>query len=53
MHHDGLSGRERAVLFALLAAARKVSNAELAALIGIRLDGEMRRRLNDLKLVES
>jgi hypothetical protein len=53
VQHDGLSGRERAVLFALLAEARKVSNPELAALIGIRLDGQMRRRLNDLKLVES
>ncbi len=53
MHQDGLSGRERSVLFALLAEARKVSNPELAALIGIRLDGKMRRRLNDLKLVES
>ena len=53
MHHDGLSGRERAVLFALLAEARQVSNAELHALIGIRLEGKVRRKLNELKLVES
>ena len=53
MHHDELSARERAVLFALLSAARKLSNAELQALIGIRLDGKERRKLNDLKLVES
>jgi hypothetical protein len=53
VHHDGLSARERAVLFALLSEARQLSNAELQALIGIRLEGKERRKLNDLKLVES
>jgi hypothetical protein len=53
VRHDELSARERAVLFALLSAARKLSNAELEALIGIRLEGKERRKLNDLKLVES
>ena len=53
MHHDELSARERAVLFALLSEARTLSNNELQALIGIRLDGKERRKLNDLKLVES
>jgi hypothetical protein len=53
VHHDELSARERAVLFALLSAARKLSNEELEALIGIRLAGKERRRLNELKLVES
>ena len=53
MHHDELSARERAVLFALLAAARKLSNSELEAQIGMRLEGKERRKLNDLKLVES
>ncbi|MGH3280480.1 MAG: hypothetical protein ACRDNW_15265 [Trebonia sp.] len=53
MHHDELPARERAVLFALLAAARKVSNSELETQIGMRLTGRERRRLNDLKLVES
>jgi hypothetical protein len=53
VHHDELSARERAVLFALLSTARKLSNAELEALIGIRLEGKERRKLNDLKLVES
>lgn len=53
MHHDELSARERAVLFALLSEARKLTNAELGALIGIRLDGKERRKLNELKLVES
>ena len=53
MRHDELSARERAVLFALLCAARKLSNTELETLIGIRLEGKERRKLNDLKLVES
>jgi hypothetical protein len=53
VHHDELSARERAVLFALLSEARKLSNAELKALIGIRLEGKERRKLNELKLVES
>ncbi len=53
MQHDELSARERAALFALLSEARKLSNAELKALIGIRLDGKERRKLNELKLVES
>jgi hypothetical protein len=41
------------VLFTLLSQARKLSNPELEALIGIRLEGRERRKLNDLKLVES
>ena len=53
MHHDELSARERAVLFALLSAARQLSNEELQELIGIRLVGKERRKLNELKLVES
>jgi hypothetical protein len=53
VHHDELSARERAVVFALLSAARKVSNAELQDLIGTRLVGKERRKLNELKLVES
>lgn len=53
MPHDELSARERAALFALLTAARKVSNSELDAHIGMRLTGRERRKLNDLKLVES
>ena len=36
MHHEELSARERAVLFTLLSQARKLSNGELEALIGIR-----------------
>jgi hypothetical protein len=40
-------------MFALLSSPRKLSNAELEVLIGIRLEGKERRKLNDLKLVES
>jgi hypothetical protein len=50
---DELSVKERAVLFALLGEARQVSNLELETLIGFRLVGPERRRLNDHKLVES
>jgi hypothetical protein len=53
VHHDELSARERAVLFALLSAAGKLSNAQLQELIGTRLVGKERRRLNELKLVGS
>ena len=41
------------MLFALLGEARQVSNPELEALIGFRLVGAERRRLNDRRLVES
>ena len=48
-----LSAKERAVMFALLAEARKISNLELEERAGFRLDGKERRKLNDLKLVQS
>jgi len=48
-----LSPRERKALTALLAQERPVSNAELAARSGLRLQGTERRRLNELHLVES
>jgi hypothetical protein len=47
------SVKERAVMFALLAEARTLSNPELEERVGFRLDGKERRKLNDLKLVES
>ena len=53
MQADDLSVKERAVLFALMGEAREVSNAELAERAGFRLDGKERRKLNDLKLVDS
>lgn len=48
-----LSVKERAVLFALLGEAREVTNPQLTERAGLRLDGKERRRLNDLKLVDS
>lgn len=53
MQTHGLSVKERAVLFALMGEAREVTNAQLAECAGFRLDGEERRKLNDLKLVDS
>src|ERR1700722_13807371 len=53
MQDKDLSVKERAVLFALMGEAREVSNSELAERAGFRLDGQERRRLNDLKLVDS
>jgi hypothetical protein len=50
---DDLSVKERAVLFALMAEAREVSNPELEGIAGFRLDGKERRTLNALKLVDS
>jgi hypothetical protein len=48
-----LTPRERAVLFALMAEARELTNRELYDVARVRLDGASRRRLNELKLVES
>jgi hypothetical protein len=53
MDSGQLSSKERAALFALLAQARPLSNPELHELVGFRLDGAIRRKLNQLKLVES
>ena len=53
MSDDQLTPQERLALIGLMALARKVTNAELKAEVGIELTGERRRRLNDLKLVTS
>jgi hypothetical protein len=50
---DDLTMRERAVLLALMTAARPISNRDLQQLAGVRLDGEPRRRLTDRQLVNS
>lgn len=44
---------ERAALLALMAVGREISNPELARITGFALTGRARRRLNDLKLVNS
>jgi hypothetical protein len=53
MSVDRLSMREQAALLALMAAAREMTNAELHATVGLRIDGQTRVRLNEQKLVES
>ena len=40
-------------MFALLAEARELSNRDLEERVGFRLDGQERRKLNELKLVRS
>jgi len=53
MSEDQLTLNERCILFVLMAEARDLTNAELHAAAGVKLDGEHRRRLNDLDLVSS
>ncbi|MQY20164.1 hypothetical protein [Nocardia macrotermitis] len=53
MCDDQLTLRERCILLVLMAEARELSNAELYARAGVKLDGESRRRLNEFGLVES
>jgi hypothetical protein len=53
MSVDDLGIKERAVLLTLMAQAREVTNPELHALTGLRLDGASRRKLNQRRLVES
>src|SRR5690606_2127904 len=53
MPDDGLSLGERCVLLVLMAEARQLTNAELQALAGIKLDGRNRKRLNERGLVRS
>jgi hypothetical protein len=53
MQPDDLSGKERAALFALLGEARELTNPQLEEVVGFRLDGKERRKLNELKLVAS
>ncbi len=48
-----LNNADRAALLALMGAGGQVSNTELEAIAGFRLDGESRRRLNKALLVES
>jgi hypothetical protein len=50
---DRLGIKERAVLLALMAEAKEVSNSDLKQRVGFTLDGAPRRKLNDLKLVYS
>ncbi len=51
--NDRLNGQDVSALLTLMAVAREISNTELAELTGIRITGDVRRRLNDLGLVTS
>lgn len=53
MPAQSLTLKERAVLLALLAEARPLTNTELREAAGLTLDGASRYKLNDLKLVTS
>lgn len=53
MSDDRLTLNERCILFVLMAEARELTNAELYAVAGLKLDGRNRRHLNDLGLVAS
>ena len=53
MADEELSNKERAVLFALLAEAERISNPRLRDLVGFTLDGKSRQRLNSLGFVAS
>lgn len=51
--NDDVNTPERAILLALMAEARPVSNPELTRLIGTALDGRSRHKLTEAKLVSS
>ena len=54
MSDKGLSLPEFSALVALAIEAREITNPELAKLHnGLTIDGERRRKLNELKLVDS
>ncbi|WP_236794614.1 hypothetical protein [Amycolatopsis sp. GM8] len=53
MTEKRLGHKQTAVVFTLMALAREVSNPELQAIVGFTLDGQDRRRLNELDLVAS
>ncbi|WP_342801447.1 hypothetical protein [Nocardia sp. No.11] len=53
MTDDRLTATQRFVLLVLMAEARELTNAELSAVAGIKLDGKPRQQLNDLGLVDS
>ncbi|WP_433429836.1 hypothetical protein [Nonomuraea sp. CA-141351] len=53
MPDDGLSLPEFSALVVLAVEAREISNSELKQQHKLTIDGRLRRKLNDLKLVES
>jgi hypothetical protein len=53
MPDERLTLSERCVLLVLMAEARELTNADLHAVAGLKLDGKYRRHLNELGLVDS
>ena len=51
--NDRLTSQDVSALFTLMAVAREIDNTELEEVTGIRITGDVRRRLNDLGLVHS
>jgi hypothetical protein len=51
--NDRLGTQHISALFALMGAAREISNTELHELAGFRIDGQLRRTLNERHLVTS
>lgn len=49
--NDRLTSQDLSALFTLMAVAREIDNSELETLTGIRITGQVRRRLNELGLV--
>jgi hypothetical protein len=50
---DPLGTQHLSALFALMGAAREISNTELQEVAGFRIDGQLRRTLNERHLVTS
>jgi hypothetical protein len=51
--NDRLTSQDISALLTLMAVAREIDNTELAEVTGIRITGDVRRRLNDAGLVSS
>lgn len=51
--NDPLNTQQVSALFALMGVAREISNNELHEIAGFRIDGPLRRTLNELHLVDS
>jgi hypothetical protein len=51
--NDRLNSQDFSALITLMAVAREIDNTELEEVTGIRITGDVRRRLNDLGLVTS
>jgi hypothetical protein len=51
--NDRLTSQDVSALITLMSVAREIDNTELEELTGIRITGDVRRRLNDLGLVAS